>query len=129
MKHIFKPGHIKIYKKTVTDTDVASFHGETIHPVYATFSLARDFEWCSRLFFIEMKEEDEEGVGTLLHIEHLNPARIGDEVIITATIEELKSNELICIIEARSGNRVIAKGKTGQKMLKKEKLKRLFGND
>jgi hypothetical protein len=26
--------------------------------VYATFALARDFEWSSRLFFLEMKEAD-----------------------------------------------------------------------
>jgi fluoroacetyl-CoA thioesterase len=99
-----------------------------LHPVYATFALARDFEWSSRLFFLEMKEDDEEGVGTSISIEHQSPAQIGEEVTISATIESITGNELICIIEARSGDRVIATGKTGQKMLKKEKLKKLFGH-
>lgn len=128
MKGIFKPGDIKVYAKRVAESDVAAFHGTVLHPVYATFALARDFEWSSRLFFLEMKEDDEEGVGTFLQIEHHSPAQVGEDVQIFATIESITGNELICIIEARSGERIIATGKTGQKMLKKEKLKRLFGH-
>ena len=128
MKVIFKAGDKKKITKKVTEQDIAAFHGEVVHPVYATFALARDFEWSSRLFFLEMKEEDEEGVGTFLHIDHLSPALIDEEVTITATVEAISGNELICIIEARSGDRIIASGKTGQKMLKKEKLKKFFGH-
>ncbi len=128
MKLIFKPGDKKVYTKNVSEADVAAFHGEVLHPVYSTFALARDFEWSSRLFFIEMKENDEEGVGTFLTIEHKNPARVGDEVSITATIESIRNNELICNIEAVCGARLIASGKTGQKMLKKEKLSSLFNH-
>ncbi len=128
MRKIFKPGDHKQFTKKVTLLDAASFQGELLHPVYSTFSLARDFEWSSRLFFLEMKDEDEEGVGTFLQIEHHNPAQIDEEVTITATIESITGNELICIIVARSANRIIATGKTGQKMLKKEKLKKLFGD-
>ncbi len=128
MKLIFKPGDKKQYLKKVEEADLAAFHGEVLHPVYSTFALARDFEWSSRLFFLEMKDEDEEGVGTFLSIEHKNPAKVGEEVTLTATIESVKSNELICTIEAVCGNRVIAIGKTGQKMFKKEKLKTLFNS-
>lgn len=128
MKVIFNPGDKRKITKKVTEQDVAAFHGEVLHPVYATFALARDFEWSSRLFFLEMKEDDEEGVGTFLQIDHLSPALINEEVTITATIESISGNELICIIEARSGERIIATGKTGQKMLKKKKLKKLFGH-
>jgi predicted thioesterase len=128
MKVIFKPGDSKVYIKKVSLQDTAAFHGEVLHPVYSTFALARDFEWSSRLFFLEMRDDDEEGVGTFLQIEHQSPAQIDDEVHIRATVESLNGNELICIIEARSGERIIAKGKTGQKMLKKEKLKKLFGH-
>jgi len=126
MNHIFKPGDKKVYVKKVNETDLASFHGEVLHPVYSTFSLARDFEWSSRLFFIEMKEPDEEGVGTYLSVTHHNPAKIGEEVVITATVESILGNELICMIEAVCGGRLIATGKTGQKMLKRERLKHLF---
>jgi predicted thioesterase len=128
MKVIFKPGDKKKVTKKVAEQDLAAFHGEVLHPVYATFALARDFEWSSRLFFLEMKEDDEEGVGTYLQIDHHSPALINEEVTIIATVESISGNELICIIEARSGDRIIATGKTGQKMLKKEKLKKLFGH-
>ncbi len=128
MKVVYKPGDIKIYDKIVSEQDTAIFHGEMLHPVYSTFALSRDFEWSSRLFFLDMKEEDEEGVGTFLQIVHRSPARIGEGVTITATIESITGNELICIIEARSVNRIIAAGKTGQKMLKKEKLRKIFGH-
>jgi fluoroacetyl-CoA thioesterase len=126
MKFIFKPGDKKVYVKKVNESDLATFHGETLHPVYSTFALARDFEWSSRLFFLEMREDDEEGVGTFLSITHHHPAKVGEEVVITATVESVLGNELICMIEAICGTRLIATGKTGQKMLKKERLKNLF---
>ena len=126
MKNIFKPGDQKSFKRIVLESDCAIFNGELLHPVCATFALARDFEWSSRLFFLEMKEEGEEGVGTMLSIDHKSPAFVGDEVIFTATVEKTERNELVCAIEAKVGDRVIATGKTGQKMLKKEKLKELF---
>jgi fluoroacetyl-CoA thioesterase len=126
MRLIFKLGDEKIYKKLVTEADVAAFQGEVLHEVCSTFSLARDFEWSSRLFFIQMKEEDEEGVGTFLSIDHKSPAFVGEEIIFTATVAKIEKNELMCRIEAKTGKRLIATGTTGQKMLKKDKLKRIF---
>jgi predicted thioesterase len=126
MRSIFKPGDKKGYKRVVTEADLASFEGEALHPVCATFSLARDFEWSSRLFFLEMKEDDEEGVGTFLSIDHKSPAFVGEQIIFTATVLKIRDNELTCSIEAKIGDRTIAIGTTGQKMFKKEKLKRIF---
>ncbi len=126
MKLIFKPGDKKNYQKVVGKDDVAAFHGDTLHEVCSTFSLARDFEWSSRLFFIEIKDDDEEGVGTFLSIDHKSPAFVGEAIIFTATIVKMEKNELTCMIEARIGSRLIATGTTGQKMLKKERLKQLF---
>ena len=129
MKNIFKPGDQKSFKRIVLENDCAIFNGKLLHRVCSTFALARDFEWSSRLFFLEMREDDEEGVGTRLLIDHQSPAFVGDEVLFTATAEKIDKNELICTIEAKVGNRIIAIGKTGQKMLKKEKLKELFGQE
>jgi predicted thioesterase len=126
MKNMFIPGDQKKYKKTVGPTDVAAFHGVTLHEVCSTFSLARDFEWSSRLFFIDMKEEDEEGVGTFLSIDHKSPAFVGEEIIFTAQVVKIEKNELICSIEAKTAGRLIATGTTGQKMLKKDRLKQIF---
>lgn len=73
-----------------------------------------------------MKEGDEEGVGTHLSIDHLGPAFVGDELEITAKVVRLNGNELICDIEVRAGDRLVATGKTGQRMLKREKLDSIF---
>jgi len=126
MKLVFHPGDQKVYRKVVVPDDRAAFHGELLHSVCSTFALARDFEWSSRLFFLEMKEKDEEGVGTFLSIDHKSPAFVGDELIFTATVESIRVNELICNIEVTCGERLIATGKTGQKMFKKDKLKMIF---
>jgi predicted thioesterase len=127
VKNIFKPGDKKSFKRKVTEADQAIFHDEKVlHSVCSTFALARDFEWSSRLFFIEMKEDDEEGVGTMLSIDHKSPAFVAEEVEFTATVESINKNELICSIEAKVGDRIIATGKTGQKMLSREKLSKLF---
>jgi predicted thioesterase len=129
MKLIFKPGDQKSFSRKVEESDCAIFNGEMLHRVCSTFSLARDFEWSSRLFFLEMKDDDEEGVGTILSIDHKSPAFVGEEILFTATVEKVEKNELICTIEANVGSRLIATGKTGQKMLKKEKLSALFGRE
>lgn len=126
MKAIFQPGDSKTFTKKVTAADFVRFDADVLHAVYATYSLARDFEWSSRLFFLDMKDPDEEGVGTFLSIDHQSPAFEGDEVRITATVESLIGTELICTIEARVEDRIIAVGRTGQKMLKSERLNRIF---
>jgi len=126
MKLILKPGSRKAFKKEVTEADLPLFLGEVVHPVCSTYSLARDFEWSSRLLFLEMREEGEEGIGTFLSIAHKHPAFVGEEIVFTATVVKIHGNELTCSIEAKVGDRVVATGTTGQKMLTKEKLEEIF---
>lgn len=126
MKLMFKPGDLKEYRRTVMTADLASFHGKMVHKVCSTFALARDIEWTSRQFVIEMRDEDEEGVGTFIHIDHRSPAFEGEEIIFNGRIEEINGNELVCTVDAKVGDRIIAKAKTGQKIIKLEKLKNIF---
>ncbi len=123
---MFKPGDRKTFKHLVTQQDVAAFHGEVVHPVCATFSLARDIEWTTRQFVLEMREDDEEGIGTFLSIDHKGPAFVGEEIFFEAWVDSIERNELICHYQARVGDRLVAIGKTGQKILKKDKLNRLL---
>ena len=126
MKNIFKVGDRKEYRRVIGPDDVAAFHGKVVHPVCATFALARDIEWTSRQFVLQMCEEDEEGVGTLLTVHHKSPAFVGQEVSISATVEQINGNELICSYEASVNDRLIASGQTGQKIFKKEIIDKLF---
>jgi fluoroacetyl-CoA thioesterase len=129
MKQLFKPGDKKEFRKVIHAADVAAFNGETVHPVYATFSLARDAEWTTRQFVLEMKSPDEEGVGTFLTIEHKGPAFIGEEIIFVAWVDHIEGNELICFYEAKVSDRLIAIGKTGQKILTRNKLEKIFNRN
>lgn len=126
MKDLFKIGDQKQTRFTVAENDVASFRGKMVHPVCATFTLAREIEWATRQFVLEMRDTDEEGIGTSLSIEHHGPAFVGEEIVFTARIDELNGHELICSYEAKVKDRLIATGKTGQKILKREKIARLF---
>lgn len=129
MKQIFKPGDRKVYTRTVQPADVAAFHGEEVHPVCATFALARDIEWTTRQFVLEMREDHEEGIGTFLSIDHKGPAFVGEAIVFSAWVDQINGNELICFYEAHVNDRLIAMGKTGQKILRREKLDRLFKKD
>lgn len=126
MNTMFSIGDVKTYTKVVSSQDTATFDSGTVHPVYATFSIARDAEWACRLFVLEMKEADEEGIGTFVHVNHHAPAMVNETVVFTATIESINGNEIICSFAAQAGTRLIASGRQGQKILKKEKIERLF---
>ncbi len=122
----FSIGDVKYYKKIVGELDVAMFDDGEVHPVYSTFALGRDAEWSSRLFVLEMKEADEEGIGTFLNITHVSPALVGQEVVFEATIARLEKNNIDCNIVCKVGERIVARCQTGQKILKKERIKQLF---
>jgi predicted thioesterase len=126
MKQIFAPGSSMTYTKVVTQQDTAAFESGAVHPVYATFAIARDAEWAGRLFVLEMKDDDEEGIGTSVQIDHHSPALVGETVVYEAIIDELYRNVVGCTFSAYVGYRLIASGRTGQKILKKDKLEQLF---
>ena len=105
---------------------MAAFSTGIVHHVYSTFALARDAEWTTRQFVLEMKDEDEEGIGTMVSVTHHSPAFTGEEVTITGIIIRLQHHEIICRYEAKVGKRLVAIGETGQKILKREKFDRLF---
>jgi predicted thioesterase len=126
MKNIFKPGDVKEYLHVVEQADTASFAGSLVHPVYATFALARDAEWACRQFVLDMKDDDEEGIGTFVHVNHISPALVGEDVQFIAVLGAINGNEIICSYKAYVGFRLIAEGTTGQKILKKSKIQEIF---
>ncbi|MCU0357546.1 MAG: hypothetical protein MUE95_08200 [Cyclobacteriaceae bacterium] len=113
-------------KYTVSPDDVAAFAGEVVHPVCATFTLAREIEWATRQYMLEWRDEDEEGIGTFLSIDHRSPAFVGEELLIESIVESVQRNELICSYIVRVNDRVVATGKTGQKVLKKDTINRIL---
>lgn len=128
MKQIFSPGSEMTYEKVITERDVAAFESGVVHNVYATFAIARDAEWTGRLFVLEMIDTDEEGIGTFVQVDHHAPALVGETVTYEAVIDELHKNVVGCTFAAYVGKRLIASGRTGQKILKKDKLLTIMQN-
>ncbi|MEO6166427.1 MAG: hypothetical protein ABIO46_13500 [Chitinophagales bacterium] len=128
MRNIFSTGDQKIFKKIVTEADTAAFFHNMVHPVYSTFSIARDAEWSGRLFVLELREDDEEGIGTSISVNHHAPAFPGEEVTFISTLKEIRKHEIITTFEAAVGNRLIATGEQGQKIFKLGKLEKLFSS-
>ncbi|MBL7718405.1 MAG: hypothetical protein JNL72_06190 [Flavipsychrobacter sp.] len=126
MTNPFATGAIKTFSHVVTPADSATFESGQVHAVYSTFALCRDAEWSGRLFVLEMKEEGEEGIGSGITVKHISPALPGQEVLFTATLIEVNGNEVVTEYIATVGGRVIAEGTQWQKIVKKEKLDRLF---
>ena len=128
MQNKFKPGDSKVMEVEVKEEDLASFGGEVVHKVCSTFALARNIEWATRQYVLEMRDEDEEGIGTFISIDHKSPALEGELLTIMSSVEKFEDNELICAYQARVGDRVIAEGKTGQKILKKDRIEKIFSS-
>lgn len=123
---MLKPGDTRTYTKHVTAADFAAFEDGLVHAVCSTFSLAQAAEWAGRLFVLEMKGADEDGIGTFLTINHKAPAFEGEELMITATLAKYEGHEVRCSFEAKVNDRIVADGETGQKILKKEKLAKIL---
>jgi predicted thioesterase len=75
-----------------------------------------------------MKEDDEEGIGTYLELSHQGPAFVGEEVTFRGQFVQFTGRELTCTFEVHVGDRLIARGKTGQKILKLDTLKSIFSH-
>ncbi|GAB3837823.1 thioesterase family protein [Hymenobacter jeollabukensis] len=128
MTNPFRPGAQQTHRYTVVPADFATFEagGELVHPVLSTFALTREMEWAGRLFVLQMREAGEEGIGTMVEVQHHAPAFEGETVVLTATFAALSGRELTCTVEARVGARLVATGRTGQRIVDKARLEARF---
>lgn len=124
MTNPFGPGATKTHLYLVRPEDYADFgaDGGLVHQVLSTFALGREMEWVARLFVLEMKASNEEGIGTELAVQHHAPAFAGETVALTATFEALDGANLRCAVEARVGARLVATGHTGQRIVARARL-------
>ncbi len=119
MRIPFALGEQKVYHALVTPDKTARFHGEEVHPYYSTFALGQDAEWACRLFVLEMKDPDEEGIGIYLSVHHIGSAPVGAEVEIVATLLWVRDYTVHCGYEVWHAGQRIAYGEQTQKILKK----------
>lgn len=62
----------------------------------------------------------------MLEIKHISPALFNAELVFEAKLVAVVKNELTCEILVTDEERIVATGRTGQKILKKEKLNQIF---
>jgi fluoroacetyl-CoA thioesterase len=72
-----------------------------VHPVYATYTMAKHFEEAGRKLLVQHLEPGEAGIGTAVSVEHLAPSWVGDELRVTARCTELRDGRLTCECRAR----------------------------
>ncbi|MCH2146894.1 MAG: hypothetical protein MK073_03655 [Phycisphaerales bacterium] len=128
MKSTIAIGNTSINEFEVTQSMAPTFHGQQVHPVCSTWDLAHQFELAARYALEPHLEAHEQGIGAELCIKHLKPAPIGKTVVVCATISSLDSTTVVCDIEAKVGDSLIATGSQVQRVLPSDKIRDLIQN-
>ena len=113
------PGETAVLDVVVTEAMTVHFDElGPVHPVYATYSMAKHFEEAGRTLLLPHLEPGEEGIGTAVSVEHLAPAWVGDRVRVTARCTEVHEGRLTCALTAvDASGRLLGRGTTGQAVL------------
>lgn len=94
-----------------------------LHPVYATYWLAKHMELVSRKIILPYLEPGEEGIGYRVEVDHLAPALPGMRLDINAAFDRQEKNRVHVDCEAISElGDVIGRGSTVQVILPQERL-------
>ena len=94
-----------------------------VHPVYATYSMAKHFEEAGRKLLLRHLEPGEAAIGRSVSVEHLAPARVGDTLRVSAQCVELRGNRLSCACRAVDADgRELGHGSTVQVVLPQQAL-------
>ena len=99
-----------------------------VHPVYATYSMAKHFEEAGRKLLLRHLEPGEAGIGRSVSVEHLAPSWVGDALRVTARCVEVRGNRLTCACTAVDADgREVGRGTTVQAILSEEALEARIG--
>jgi predicted thioesterase len=98
-----------------------------LHPVYATYWMAKHMELAGRKIILPFLEEGEEGIGSKVSVDHLASALPGMKVRILAEHTHTEGNRIYarCAAWNELGD-LIGEGQTEQVILPKAKLLRIF---
>jgi fluoroacetyl-CoA thioesterase len=100
-----------------------------VHPVYATYSMAKHFEEAGRKLLLRHLEPGEAGIGSRVSVEHLAPAWVGDALRVTARCVEVRGNRLSCAcVAVDAGGRELGRGTTEQVVLPEDVVAARVGN-
>ncbi|MDL2342821.1 thioesterase family protein [Deinococcus sp. MIMF12] len=97
------PGFTQTLTVPVTDEMTVQFAElGAVHPVYATYWLARHFEEAGRKIILPFLEDGEGGIGTQIDVTHTASALPGMTVTVTATFTRMEGRRIVCDLRAVS---------------------------
>ncbi|MEE3001744.1 MAG: hotdog domain-containing protein [Planctomycetota bacterium] len=121
-----KVGNTAEIEVEVTEDMCPAFDGVVVHRVYSTWSMAHHMELAARKVLSPHLDEQEEGIGSHLSIDHMAPCPVGCTVRVHAEAVELEDTTLVCTVSAWHGEQLLGKGTQVQRVLPKETLARLI---
>ena len=110
----------------VTQDMCPAFDGIVVHRVYSTWSMAHHMELAARKVLAPHLDDDEEGIGGHLSIDHLAPAAVGATIRINARAIELDGDRLTCEVTAWQGDTLLGRGHQVQRVLPKTVLEKII---
>jgi fluoroacetyl-CoA thioesterase len=117
MKPGMEVGQKATITATVTPDMFAQFEGKLVHPAYSTVSMVYHMEWAARQIILPYLEDHEEGIGGGVAAKHLSPTPEGAELIVTATLREIKGKAIICDVTVHNGKALAGEGEVTQYIL------------
>jgi len=126
MKPGFEPGITREVTITVTDDMCPSFDGVVVHSCYSTWSVVHHMEIAARKVLVEFLDDDEEGIGSHISVDHKAPCPVGRTVRVIAKLTEVtddRHRRVVCQVTAYDGDRVLAEGKQVQIVMNKDRLR------
>ena len=96
-----------------------------VHPVYATYTMAKHFEEAGRKLLLRHLDDGEDGLGRSVAVEHLEPSWVGDRLTMEARCTEVRGNRIMCACRATDADgREVGTGSTVQVVLPRAVLDR-----
>lgn len=126
MKTGLEPGIQAEVSFTVSPDMCPAFDGQVVHEVCSTWSIVHYMELAGRKVLLPFLEPHEEGVGSHVTCDHMGPAPLGSGVRVIATASHVGERELTCDCVAFRGERMIASGKTVQRIFPRDVLERIL---
>jgi predicted thioesterase len=124
-------GETAVLEVVVTDGHTVDFDEMgRVHPVYATYTMAKHFEEAGRKLLVPHLEPGEAGIGRSVSVEHLAPSWVGDALTVTARCVDVTGTRLTCEVEAvDSYGRRLGHGTTVQSILPAAVLEARTGDE
>jgi len=122
MKNGLRIGSKSVVIFKVQERMVAAFERKVVHNVFSTFLLVYYSELAARRLIEPYLEDGEEAAGFEINLKHLAPTKIGDEVMLTATLIKKHGRKLVRKLEAENSGKKICSGTKTQVLIRKEEL-------